>query len=153
MILIACLTCKTGIHISPDSDGAEGNLVGEGCEWWPDKYPCPVCDRKAMYVPAADQQARNELTMHELTPVEAYAAFNGMGLPEDQECGALAVAQQFAKKVKQVHCRNIPNTQRSVISWIEFDDGYKLYLAAGVQGAVVYRIRGPYSVMERISES
>jgi len=130
-------------------DGSE-LLVGPDTEWWPDKFPCRKagCDGKAQVIESVEPDALAAFDVVELTPQEAFAAFHGLGTPEEQECGVLAVEQAFQKPIKRVRAWNIKGAGRAVIDFIEFDDGTRLYIGSSPHGATVYRIAKTHSYAE-----
>jgi hypothetical protein len=123
------------------------HLFGEKSDWYPDKFPCPWvnCDGKGELLTSIQPEALAALSVHELTPQEAYVAFNGLGLPEEQDCGPTAVQVAFNKLVKKVNVALLKGTNRSIVNWIEFEDGTRLFLGATAAGAIVYRIAKPRS--------
>lgn len=149
MIFIACLKCSSATRVAGDMEGSE-NLVGPGSDWWPSSFPCRKagCDGKAQVLESVDPEALAQFDIVELTPQEAFVAFHGLGVPEEQECGVLAVEQIFQKPIKRVRAWNIKGAGRSVIDFIEFDDGTRMYLGASTYGATVYRIAKVHSYTE-----
>jgi hypothetical protein len=150
MIIIVCMSCGTAVRSV--GEGVE-HLIGPLSDWYPDRYPCPNadCSDKARYIESIDSLALGRLTLHDLTPEEAYAAFNGLGFPEERDCGKTAVEQLFkTKKVERVEVRQISKSNRSVLNCIVFEGGTKLFLASAFEGAVVYRITEPHSYTETV---
>lgn len=115
-------------------------LVGPQGEWWPDCFPCPNCRQLSSVENAIGTDALAVLDLYDLTPEEAYKAFNGLGLPQEQECGPLAVRLAFQQPIKTIRARLVRGTNRSVIDSIEFEDGSSMYFGASPFGAIVYRI-------------
>jgi hypothetical protein len=149
LITIACLKCNTAIRTVGEGSEIFG-LVGHGCEWYPDKYPCPKsgCDGTAQYMEAVAPTAMSQLEVHDLTPYEAFAAFNGLGFPPERDCGETAVREAFKQPVARVGVRQLRGANRSALDWIEFADGVRIYLAASGDGAVVYRVARPFRYAE-----
>jgi len=146
VINIVCQKCSTAVRISGDPDEME-SLFGKI-----DKYRCPTCQELAEEVDAIEPAALHALDVHDLEPSEAYAAFHGLGFPEEQECGPSAVVDLFRTfPVKDVKCEVIKGSNRSIVYNIEFSDGTKMYLGSSPYGATVYRIQKPYSYVERVS--
>lgn len=143
MIIVACLICRLAIRILGDPLEVE-RLVGSESEFWPTSYPCPECGAmaKGMKEAEADPIALNVMEMKELTPAEAFIAFNGMGLPSERACGEEQVRALFQTPVRKVVGQQA-KTGRFVIEHIQFWDGTKLYLGASPSGAVVYKISAP----------
>jgi hypothetical protein len=85
----------------------------------------------------------------DLTTKEAFIAFSGVGLPEEQECGASVVRNLILEQgVKDVTTRHIANTKRCLLERITLNDGTELYLGASSLGACVYRIKKASSYVE-----
>lgn len=150
MIVVVCANCRTAVRIQGGEEEEMENLVGQRSEWYPDKFPCPSCDAKATVHTAVDAEVMNVLDIHDLTPAEAFVAFNGMGLPEEQECGPTAVNKAFSQPVKKINAKLIKGSNRSVLESIEFEDGTRLFLASSPYGATVYRISKPRSITEEV---
>lgn len=150
MIVIACLHCNVAIRTVGD-EAEVYQLVGHGSEWYPDKYPCPTagCPGLAQYLEAIDPNAARQLVIHDVTPQEAFAAIEGLGFPVERDCSETAVRQVFEHKITKTGVRQVRNSNRSIIDWIEFDNGVRMYLAASSDGAVVYRLAGQHSYVEQ----
>jgi len=136
MIVFACQKCSHSIRtVGEDAEA----LLGQDSIWWPDRYPCPFCG-------ALTSMSLNAVgVVVDLTPQEAMAAFGGLGLPLERECGELAVKHAFdSMRVKAVHTKMV-NRKCCCLESIEFEDGTKLYLGSSFYGAVVYRIAKPHS--------
>ena len=81
-----------------------------------------------------------------LTVEEAFHAFNGVGLPGEQECSAARVAELLKTNVvKDVSVRHISGTSRCVLDRIQLNNDVVLYLGASTHGACVYRVKEPGS--------
>ena len=139
MINIVCTDCGTAIRTTGD-EGEVQALLGEGTEWYPDQYPCPGCSSKASVIDSIDPSALKALNIFDLTAQEAYSAFNGLGLPEERECGPLAVREAFKSAVVTIKCDLIKGSNRSVLKSIVFADGTRMYFGSSPYGATVYRI-------------
>jgi hypothetical protein len=151
VITIVCKTCGTAVRIMGIQEEVS-HLFGEQSEWYPDKYPCPRvgCNGRSEIVNSIESSALLTLDMHELTPQEAFAAFHGLGFPEEKDCGAEAIKQVFAQSsVKTVQTYTIRGTQRAIVQWIELENGIRLYLAGSAWGAMVYRISKPHSYTKK----
>ncbi len=161
MILVLCLPCALAIRVMPtrvgdttSSDELE-TLVGRKSPYWPDKYPCPSCEKDARGIreTEADPRALALLKMRDLTPEEAFAAFNGLGFPDEQSCTFDEVQTLLKEQpVRRVVGRTIPLTERVVLDCLELWDGTKLHLGAGAEGAVVYRIARPHAYTAKALE-
>ena len=92
MIFIVCAVCKAGLRIGPGAPGESEGLFGEQSEYFPNSYPCFRCEMPiAQFVPAVDSKSLQSIELFDVTPKEAFAAFNGLGIPGEQECSAAAV--------------------------------------------------------------
>lgn len=152
MIIIACLKCSTALRTSGDVAEVH-TLIGQGCEWYPNKYPCPTdgCPGPAEYCQAIDSSAFSALHVHDVTPQEAFAALEGLGLPPERDCGETAVRLALEKKIVSAGTRQLHGVNRCVVEWLEFEDGTRLHLAASAEGAVAYRLSKPFSYVEKNS--
>lgn len=145
MITIVCQKCATAVRISGDPEEMEA-MFGQF-----DKYKCPSCDGLAEEMDAIESAALQALDVHDLTPPEAYAAFHGLGFPDEQDCGPVHVNLLLkGKKITGVKADLIKGANRSVLYWIEFEDGTKMHLGSSPYGATVYRIQKPHSYAEQV---
>ena len=153
MIYIVCKSCPGTLRVSPgaDAEGGVQNLLVDMPEWHPDEYPCPFCGGHGEFVEAIDSAVLRTRDVHDVTPLEAFVALNGAGLPEEKDCGTTAVEQVFLKKVKSVATRLIHNSKRCAIDYIEFEDGTRAYFGASSHGAIIYRISRPGHYAERVT--
>lgn len=145
MIFITCTTCATAIRVA---EGEETDfLVGSHSELatLSRGYRCPSCSAQMQLTQGMDPISINGLNIHDLTAQEAFAAFNGLGFPEERDCGPEAVSKCFEKEVKNIQMSWLKNTSRTHIEYVEFEDGTKMYFGAAPQGAVIYRIAPPRS--------
>jgi hypothetical protein len=142
MIIVACLPC--GLVLRVMGDPQELQLVGPESTFWPNSFPCPRCEKNSigMMETEADPNALSALEVVDLTPQEAFIAFNGLGLPKEQNCTAERVEELFGTPVRHIKGHQT-NTNRFILEHIEFWDGTKLYLGAAPSGAIVYRIAPP----------
>ena len=137
MFFIACTYTECDfvacIH-GPDTDEAE-YLVGPKCEWYPDRYKCPKCgERCACFVKLAEGDHPSVT----LTAQEAFVAFSGGGLPEEQECSASRVEKLLTEcHIKRVFTRHIRGTNRCTLDRLELEDGTTLHLGSSAHGACV----------------
>lgn len=150
MITIVCMKCGTGIRTM--GEPGELHTLFTGTPWHPDDYPCPEasCRGRAQLVESIDSLTLTTLNIHDLELQEAYAAFNGLGFPEERDCGKTAVEFAFKQPVKEVRVRQIRGQNRSVLDCIIFEDGTRLYVASATEGAVIYRIAKPHSYVEEV---
>lgn len=142
MITIVCNKCATAVRTVGEHEEVDV-LLGEKSEWYPDKYPCPSCSGMASMVDAIEPAALKALDLYDLTPQEAYSAFNGLGLPKERECGPMAVREAFKSPVKEIKCELIKGTNRTLLKHIIFEDGTRVYFGSSPYGATVYRIAKP----------
>lgn len=149
MIMIVCKKCGVAIRTSGDSEQIE-NLFGERSQWYPDKFPCPnaFCGGYGEFTNAIEPEALKCLTIYDLAAEEAFAAFSGLGVPEERDCGPVAIEKAFAKPIKKINSKIVPGSNRSVIYWIEFEDNTRMFFGASSYGAIVYRIAQRESPME-----
>ena len=133
--------------------GDPEEIMGLFRDWMPDNFPCcnANCNnKKAELVESIDPGVMNMWTIFQVTAHEAFSAMQGLGLPEERDCGPTAVKAAFEKPVKDLAVRLVKGTNRSVIDHIEFDDGTRLYLGASAYGAIVYRIAPKRSFVEEV---
>lgn len=149
MITIVCLKCRTALR-TVGSEAEVHSLLGPGSEYYPESYPCPTdgCDGKAKYLEAISPVALSQLKIYDLTPQEVFAALEGLGLPPERDCGETAVRKAFGSNVTEVGVRQLRGANRSILDWIQFADGTRLYVAASAEGAVVYRLARRHSYAE-----
>jgi hypothetical protein len=153
MILILCSKCALAIRVMGDADEIRP-LVGDRSEFWPDKYICPRCEERAVGCHELEASAADveRLRPRDLTPQEALAAFHGLGLPDEQLCNkALLESLLRQQPIRHIAARDIEGSRRCYLHHIELWDGTKIYLGAGSDGAVVYRIAHPHSYTEQVS--
>lgn len=151
MIIIACLKCNVALR-TVGEDAEVHQLVGQGSEWYPDKYPCPTdgCPGPAEYCTGIQPSALAAMTLYEVTPQEAFSAFEGVGLPPERDCGETAVRLAFEKKIVGLGTRQLHGKNRTVVTWIEFEDGTRAYFGASSEGALVYRLSKRFSYVENV---
>jgi len=152
MILVLCTDCSLAVRIMGDPEEID-SLVGESSELWPDKFPCPECERQVRAFLEADVDPQIGLVTRivDLSPQEAFAAFNGLGLPDELNCTIQALTDLLKEQpIKKIAGRNILGSTRCTVTHLELEDGSKVYLGAGAGGACVYRIVRPQSHVERV---
>jgi len=152
MILIVCQPCSLCIRVMGDPKEIS-HLVGEKSDFWPDKYLCPRCDQACHGVAEIDAapSVYSVLALVDVNAQEAFAALHGMGLPEEGDCRKDVLEELLREQpFRRLGGRDVPHTRRCLVDWLELWDGTKLYLAAGADGAVVYRIARPTSYVEKI---
>ena len=151
-MLFPCLQCCLAIRVIAEPEEIT-DLIGERSSFWPASYPCPTCGEKltALEETDVDPSAFTRLGLIDLTVTEAFAAFEGFGLPEEHGCSASTVVDQLTGAgVARVKVQDVPNTGRSIIEFIELDNGTRIYLGASTVGAVVYPVTRPSSYLLRM---
>lgn len=155
MIIIACKDCGTAVRVTGEHEELSHLLGEQNPDWYPSKYPCPtaLCRGKAEFMEGIEPAALRLLNVYDLTPHEAFAAFNGLGLPEERDCGPTAVKDALMRSgIKDVDVRLIRGSNRSVIYNLTLKDGTILYLGSSPFGATVYRMSGLQSAVKRTNE-
>ena len=156
MIIIACRECGNAIRVTGEHDEVQQLLGEHNQDWYPDKYPCPMptCDGKSEFMDAIEPAAFRMLNIVDLTLHEAYAAFHGLGLPDERDCGPVAIREcLLSGRVKSVDVRLIRGSSRSVLYSITMEDGTTIHVGSSPFGAVVYRLAKPQSAVQRLDES
>ncbi len=145
MIFIVCHSGHA-LRVSPAPELADLLVASD---WYPDKYPCPRCGSMMSLFENVDTQSIPQLDIVDVTPQEALAAFSGLGLPSEQDCSAAAVEKALnGATVARVVVRQIRNSHRSIVDFIELEGGTRVYLASSSLGATVYRIALKHSYAE-----
>lgn len=155
MIIIVWPKSKFAIRSVGDYEEVD-HLLGRKSEWYPDKYPHPAASvgELGTLQNAIDARAIQELSIRDLSPQEAYAALNGLGMPEERDCGLTAVQKVFSEqKVKKVHARQVNRDNRTIIDSIEFEDGTRMYFAASPLGSIIYRVAQPHSYLRAVDDA
>lgn len=153
MVIVVCLPCSTAFRVAGAPEEL-AHLVGEQSDFWPNKFPCPLCGVLTEGMRDSDiaEAARAALRFRELTPQEAFAAFHGLGLPEERPCTGGVVSELLrSSPVRRVVGKDIPGTTRFMLDHIELWDGTKLFFGAGREGAMVYKISKPQSYVDKIN--
>ena len=143
--LYLCPDCYLAVRVIDDAlDGSLTSLVGPGSQPWGQQHVCPHCDGQRMQgvlETELDQDLRKKLKVRDLEPSECYVLLSGGGMPEDKDASPLAVSDALLNsRVVSVDCYQLPNTTRTVVTRLVFDNGTRMYFGAGPQGAVVYRL-------------
>jgi len=142
VIYFVCTKCKVGLRVSP-GDPLEAELLED------DTLDCWRCNGPVEKVVSVDPAAVSQMDIVDVTPQEAYCALMGVGLPKERECSAEAVRKLLVEhKVVKVDARQIKNSHRCVVNYLELDDGTKVYFSASANGATVYRIAPKHSYVE-----
>lgn len=148
MIFVACTSVDCDfvarVH-GPDVEEVD-HLIGPGSQWYPDKYPCPLCGERCAISTRCLEEKPNTV---DLTPQEAFIAFSGAGLPGEAECSSTRVEKLLTEHpIMRVHTRHIRGTNRCTLDRLELDDGSILHLGSSVHGACVYRVQVPSNYTE-----
>lgn len=136
MITAVCGACELGIRTLGDAreeaafyaDAEAGDLK------------CPKCRAVVQIFESISGTASGILDIRDLSVQEAYAAFNGLGLPEERECSPTAVRMALRSPVKAVNVKLLRGSNRSLIESLELESGDVLHFGSSPFGAVVYRI-------------
>lgn len=149
MITIVCASCAHALRVTGDAAEVE-TLVGTQSEYWPNKYRCFKCSKMAegFLSPEISALAEKNLTMHNVTPQQAFAALNGMGLPSEATCCKEVIEPMFEACGIKVKGHQLPSTTRYVLHELTFPDGRTLYIGSSVAGPMVYRITEKHSYVE-----
>lgn len=162
MIVVTCLPCAFVIRVMPaqitetSSTQELRQLVGDLSSFWPDQYPCPRCGKmvRGIWESEADPRALQLMALQEATPQEAFAAFSGLGFPDEQHCSlATVLALLLEHPVRRLVGSDIAGAERAVVDSIELWDGTRLHFGASSYGAVVYRITRPISYTRKAEEA
>lgn len=151
MITIACPRCNHALRVVGDIAETD-TLVGTRSSFHPNGYVCFNCEGPAACVLSAEVSvlADRMLTVHEVTPQEAFAALNGMGIPSESTCCSEVVEAMFEKQGIKVKGRQLPSTNRYVIDALVFPDGSTMHLGASVVGALAFRITKKHSYLRAV---
>ncbi len=143
MHLYVCGNCFFALRVlNGSSEG--GDLVGPLSDTWGKFHECPECSAEKMYghpENAIDSELMVKLRVRDLEPTECFTALLGGGLPDEQDATPDEVEKALlSSPIKEVTVRPIKGTRRAVLDRLFLENGTRLYLGAGPQGAVVYRI-------------
>lgn len=151
-MFLVCKHCFRALRVLGD-DAAVETLLGEKSFCASVNYPCPDCAQPMRTFREEDIDPDEHFTLRivDVTPEEAFVAFNGLGLPSEQACSLQALRSLFVRQpVLQVHGRELQGTGRCCLDCIEFSDGSKVYFGASPQGAIAYRIAPPPAYAEKV---
>lgn len=153
MIIIVCKECGTAVRTSGEHEEVDC-ILGTKCDWFPDRYPCPSagCRGLGEMVDQLEPGASQYIDLHDLTVQEAFAAFHGLGMPEERDCGPTAVTEAFKVPVKSLDAKLLKGSNRTIIYSIEFENGTRMYLASSAYGALVYRIATPRKYSDEVTD-
>lgn len=140
MMVVVCLPCSLGFRVKGEDTSA---LLGPESDVWPDGFTCPGCSQPARgYLENEISEALlRVLQIRDLTPIEGFSTLiAGVGLPEDRECSKEVIKTLLqAYKIKVVG-KDVPNTSRFNIDFMELLDGTRLYFGSSGHGAIIYRV-------------
>lgn len=149
MLYLVCPNCKVGLRISPGEEGELESLFeidprGLGLK----AYTCFRCE---LEMASLSLEHPNGVELFDVNPKEAFAAINGLGLPHEQECTSAAVTKLCnGAEVSYVKARQLRNSHRCIVEFIEFESGTRVYLGASAEGAVVYRVAKRHSYAKEV---
>lgn len=146
MIAIVCIACKKSLHVVGEMSEVD-QLVGQRSDYWPDKYKCFSCNGAAtgFLSPEISFAALAELDVYHVTPQEAFAALNGLGIPDERTCCADVIVPLLEAVGLKVKGKEFRGMTRYFLDELELPDGTKLHFGASPQGAAIYRITKPHS--------
>lgn len=149
-----CIVCNGGCGHALRVNGEVQDvdlLVGKRSDFWPNKYTCFHCDAPAtgFLTPEVSPEVLAMLVVVDVTAEEAFAALNGMGVPDERTCCAEVVIPYFEEQGLKVKGRQPRGVSRFILEEIEFPDGTKMFLAPSPQGATIYRITKKHSYVEK----
>lgn len=143
MHVFVCSSCFYALRVlNGEHDG--GNLVGPLSDVWGKFHECPACSANKMFghpESALAPELVAKIRIRDLEPTECFTALMGGGLPEEQMANASTVKTALlGSAVRDITVRNLPGTTRCILDRIVLEDGTRIYLGAGPQGATVYRV-------------
>lgn len=152
MILMLCLPCGFGLRVNGEPAEVMA-VVGPQSDLWPKGFRCARCEApiEAFLESQVAGAALAQMQITNVTPSEALAASNGLGLPVERACTLEEIHELFQSRgVKRVVGTNIPGTQRCILDYLVLNDETKIYFGASTDGATVYRITRPHSYVESL---
>jgi hypothetical protein len=151
MMYICCKSCGFTLCISPGAEDEAQMLLGESQEeWYPDRYPCWGCGHTATIFSVLPQGAQDVCNV---SPLEAFAYFNGLGLPSERDCNVATITELLtSKKIIHVVARSVGGTRRCVLDHVELEDGTKVYFGSSSLGATIYRVAPPFSYAKAVGD-
>ena len=152
MIILLCLDCRLALRVLEGDTAEIDGLVGARSEFWPDRYPCPSCERNVHGHLEQDLPSEVLLDMRliDLSAQELFAALNGLGLPDEQACTGEVVRTLLRQPVRRIIGSDIPGTTRFRVETLELVDGTRLCFGSAPEGAIIYRIVRPTKYVERV---
>lgn len=154
MWVMLCGNCRFGIRVIADSVDEIQNLVGPSSPFWPDQYRCPKCESTmtAAREQVVDPKVLETIHLQDLSPMEAFIALQGCGLPDEiEDCKGGVIRFLLLKHpIVDIRFADIPNTSRCRLDAIELDGGITLHLGASAHGATVFRISRKTLMSEKV---
>lgn len=149
MITVVCTVCNAALRVTGDMSEVD-MLVGTRSEFWPDRYICFACGQPArsFLSPEVSAAVLAQLHIVDVNAQEAFAALNGLGVPDERTCCEEVVLPLFERQGIKVKGRQIRGARRYCVDELEFPDGTRLYLGASPQGALIYRVTKAHSYVE-----
>ena len=153
MLLVVCTNCYTVVRVL-DDEAKLHQLVGEGSDFWPDKYVCISCGKACIGVKESSitVQDLSKAKVRDLDAEQMLAAMSGLGTPDEMLCDITTVRELLARPIKKVQGYTVAGTTRTCLMEIELVDGTKLHFGSSVHGAIVYRITRPISYTQKMLE-
>ena len=155
MIFIACNKCNHALFVSGD-EREVSILVGPNSDFWPDKYRCASCGTlgaQACLSPEVDPVVLATRIVSNVTAEEAFAALNGLGLPEERVCSEELIEALFERQGIKVKGRQLcGNLPRYILDSLTFADGTCVHLGASSYGAILYRVVKPHSYVDAVAD-
>lgn len=153
MITIACSNCNHALRVNGEVRDVD-SLVGQGSEYWPDKYPCYHCGGMALgfLTPEVSVLAMQSLTVVDVNPEEAFAALNGLGIPAERTCCEEVILPFFEAVGIQVKGKQLRGQTRYILEELTFPDGTRMQIGPSPQGAVIYRLVRKHSYVSAVAE-
>lgn len=151
MILIACLHCLNALRVMSLEPGEIESLF-LSIPSWP-VVTCPTCGKRSqgMNTNEVAEGVLRALTIRDLSPIEAHAAILGVGFPEEHQCDGAHLSELLsAQPFRRIVGKDIPNTNRFCVDFMELGDGSRIYFGSSTHGAVIYRIAKPSSYAEKV---
>lgn len=147
MIYLVCEKCQRCLRVSPGEGGEAEFMFSSG------KEVCWDCGKTLDVFSHMDMRTARSLDIIDVSPAEALAAVSGVGLPNEQDCSLEAVNKLLQEhRVVRVSGSQIRNSHRSIINYLELDDGTKVYFGSSAYGATVYRVAPRHSYVEANDE-
>lgn len=154
MITIFCEHCTHALRVNGDAVDVD-SLLGQGSDYWPDRYPCYNCGKKAQgfLTPEISAMALSVMRVVDVNAQEAFAALNGLGVPSERTCCAEVIEELFDRHGIHVKGHQTSGQPRYLVEELSFTDGTRIQLGASPQGALIYRIVKPHSYVKALEQT